>query len=204
MNPAVLPQIDVQLLEQFRERIRERSKHPFRLIATAFLRQGIVAFLLWFVLLPLVNGDRPFGSDFSNRKVLFLGLAVLVMATTSAFLAYRSTRDTLRLDPRVHQELLMADWTRWAGTGWLKRTVGMGAILTSGVGVPIGLLMAVTLSPAELPGGSRSLMALSFLGLTALWAFPMAFFIRWYVGRDYRAMTHGAHGAPGAGGGFRP
>jgi len=159
------------------------------MIATTFVRQGMVAFLLLFLVLPLVMGQPLFGGTLTGRKVLTLGTPVMVMASVSAFLAYGGTRDTLTVGLSEHQRLLVADWKRWAGIGWLARTIGMGGLITAGVGLPIGLLQALTAPVADLPSGSRVLMFLLFIGLTALWAFPMAFGIRWYVLRDYRSLT---------------
>jgi hypothetical protein len=51
MATPTTPEIDPNLLEEFRQRLHERARHPRRLIATAFLRQGMVAFLLLFLVL---------------------------------------------------------------------------------------------------------------------------------------------------------
>lgn len=181
--------IDSALLEKFREGLRQRAAHPTRLIAIAFLRQGFVSFLLLFVVLPLVTGRPVFGETLTGRKAVILGSAVLIMASLSAFLNYRGTRDTLSVGLNEHQNLLTVDWSRWAGNGWLRRTFGMGAMITAAIGLPIGALQAVTLPITDLPSGSRSLMVFIFVGLTALWAFPMAFGIRWLVLREYRSLT---------------
>jgi len=194
MATRPIPEVDPKLLREFRLRLQERSRHPRRLIATAFIRQGIVAVLVLFLVLPLVIGQPLFDGTLTGRMVLILGTAVVAMASLAAFLTYRRTRDTLAIGLAEHQRLLEADWKRWASAGWVGRTIMMGGLITAGVGLPIGILVAVTLPVGELPFGSRVLMFFLFVVLTALWAFPTAFAIRWYALRDYKTLAPSSSG----------
>ena len=189
MAPHTRPQVDPHQLEEFRDRLRQRAKHPMRLVLSVFLRHGLVAFVLLFLILPILDGREPFGDTFTARTALIRGMAAVLMAAFSTFLAYRSARDTLRVSSEEHEQLLLADWRRWTGMGWMRRTLTIGAAITAGVGLPVGLLMALTFPSAELFAGSRPLTLLTFVGLTAVWAVPMAFGIRWFALRDYRSLA---------------
>jgi hypothetical protein len=63
-----------------------------------------------------------------------------------------------------------------------------GRKLTLGVGMPVGLLAAFLAPANALPSGGRLVVLPMFVGMTALWAIPMGFVIRWLTVRSLRRV----------------
>ncbi len=95
-------------------------------------------------------------------------------------------RRQARKDVALLAESVVKEWAVLTGPRWGDWVIRMGLTITAGVGLPVGLLMAATFPPTELIQGSRVMMVVGFLGLTALWAFPAALWIRWLTVRGYR------------------
>lgn len=182
------PVVDEAKLEEFRSGLAQRRRSLPRWLAVSILRPFLVGLILFLVLLPLLDGRLPALADLRGRRLLVGPLAAGLLALLSTAMGYRQLRDTLQLSAAEHRRMLEQEWASWVGPHWLGRVVRIGLLLTLGVGVPVGLLLAVTLAPAELPAGSRPLMLLSFVGLTALWAFTFAFLIRWLALHEYRGL----------------
>lgn len=178
MQPQV--QIDEARLEAFRSRRRGLA---------ASVLGPLVAYLVFiFLVLPLLDGRLPASSDLSGRRLVVGLIGAGLLALLSGAVAFRMRRDTLRMSLADHRRALEQDWAKWVGPHWRRRVFRAGFLMTLGVGIPIGLLLALTSAPSELPAGSQPLMLLLFVGLTALWAFPFALGLRWQVLRGYRDL----------------
>ena len=117
-------------------------------------------------------------------------LAVIVaLAVLGTTLRYRNTRALLSAEPSLLEEQANQNWRYVAGQGWLVRTLATGLLFTLVGGLLIGLLLAFDTPISELPGQSRALMVLAFTGMTAAWAFPAAFLMRWALVRSLRKLT---------------
>lgn len=85
-----------------------------------------------------------------------------------------------------------------AGHGWMKRALRTGLLLSLGIGVPLGAVMAVLHDPARLPVANRWLLIPAFTAVTALWVLPGTFLFRWLslvaLRRFVRAVPAGPHG----------
>jgi hypothetical protein len=74
------------------------------------------------------------------------------------------------------------------GPDWLRQTLNTGMIITAVVGLAVGAVVTVTAPAKEVPSAGRLVILPLFIGMTALWAFPMAFFIRWLSIRSIRRV----------------
>jgi hypothetical protein len=186
MNGDASLQVDEARLEEFRQTLRRNSSG--RTLARHFVRQLGIGCVLFFVVLPILGGRLPARDDFTGQGAVIRVTVVLVVALLSTGISHRRLRGTLRTEITEHQRLLQQKWDRCTGPRWRFRVLRWGLLMTAGVGLPVGLLMSFIMPTVDLPGGSRVLMLVSFLGMTALWAIPMAFGIRWGVVRRYRAL----------------
>ncbi len=178
--------IDEAQLEECRNTLWQRSRARGRWLTLLFLRQLLIGLLLFFLILPLVAGHLPARADVTGRNLVVRLMGALVLALFSTGIAYRQVGQTLQLSVLEHRKRLEQDWAKWGGPQWLRHTLRTGLLVTLGVGIPIGLLVAATSPLSDLPAGSRPLTLPYFLGLTALWAFPFAFGLRWLTLWQYR------------------
>jgi len=113
-----------------------------------------------------------------------------VMAASGTALRYRNIRRLTSSPPAVLEEKANKAWLYLVGPGWLARTALTGVLITLGVGIPIGLLIAFGSDPSELPSQSRVLMVLAFTGMTGAWAIPISFLLRWVSIRSQRKLMY--------------
>jgi len=97
---------------------------------------------------------------------------------------------TLKLDHSIVEEKLDKNWMDLVGPGWPWRTLKRGIYMTLGIGIPVGALIGFTSAPGELPRQSPWLMVLAFTGMTATYAIPGAFLMRWFGVRLQRKMRY--------------
>jgi hypothetical protein len=178
--------IDERALEEFRDKLFRRGQSLGRWLTLRFCQSLLIALVFVFFIIPLIAGRLPGRADVTGAALVVRLTGALVLALFSTGMAYRQVRDTLRLSLVEHRKLLEREFGKWVGPGLLWRTLAAGLLLTAGVGVPVGVLVALTSPAPELPAGSRPLMLLFFVGFTALWALPFAFGLRWLVLWQYR------------------
>lgn len=104
-------------------------------------------------------------------------LPLVVTATALAYIEGRR-RHTDHRDPTAAAQRVLREWRELTEHGWWKRVSRNGALLTAGVGFPIGALLAVSTASSELPRGGRLALAAYFVLATGAWAFPLAFLTR--------------------------
>jgi hypothetical protein len=112
-----------------------------------------------------------------------------VLAAPVTWWEYRRAKRMVRAGVEARVREIERELAGLTGPGWVGRTLRMGALGAAAVGVPVGLLMAGFFPTSELPGGSRALALLTFVGMTALWTFPAAFGIRWLSLKSHRRLT---------------
>jgi hypothetical protein len=145
------------------------------------LKQWVKTFIpnavLYLIVLPLILGDREIYHLSSPTLWIWLTATVL---TTAGGIAhsdwlYRKTIRNVAHGMRAVQK----DIDRLTGEGWVRRTLLMGVYMGLGVGVPIGILMALFLPSDYGSALERWIGAAVFVALTLAWTIPMAFLIRW-------------------------
>lgn len=91
-----------------------------------------------------------------------------------------------RIDPLSLYEAAKKITSDARGPGWVGRVIRRGVLMGFGIGVPVGLLMALISPVAELPTGSRTGAVLSFIAMTMVWTVPFSFGARWLSLRSLR------------------
>ena len=112
-----------------------------------------------------------------------------ILATVATVFAWRGARRERgrSLDEAVRQAV--DERAKLRSQGWLGRTLGTGVLMGLGVGLPVGLLMAVGWPASKHPAGSPALGVVQFVGMTMCWTLPMAFLIRWLYLRPMSERT---------------
>jgi hypothetical protein len=169
-----------------REMRHELEKGAVSWLTSRFLRFSIGGTTFTVVLPAIVFGDLNAIVDSSTPLFWVRWLLPTVLSVPAVFAMYRGSRKRIEQGVAPLSAEIQREWDRQTSRGWLRRTLINGALLTAAAGGTVGLMMS-TLSPlSELPGESRVLAFLGFLGLTALWTFPMAFGIRAIVMKKHR------------------
>ena len=120
-----------------------------------------------------------------------VGALFVLPALLAFFITYLAARlmfnpeafDAERLSARVAREMQVL-----TGSGWLLRMVLAGLALAAGVAIPVGIV-ALLGFPIGVPGSSRAMGALEFIGATLVWAIAMAFVVRYAALYVYRKMV---------------
>ncbi len=145
----------------------------------------------WFVRQALLNLTifSAVAAAVSFREVTTTGMSPSKLAVTIAFailgaiaLAWLTGRQRFRneaLDVERRMQEIANDLHALGGPGWARRSLLVGLGLGAGVGIPIGVLMMALWRPEDLPGANRWLTIPAFVGMTMMWAIPMAFLLRW-------------------------
>lgn len=144
--------------------------------------------ILYAAMLLSSRHNREFGSMPPWRVALVVGLPFAAALVASWF----STRTLFKpdaTDADKFAERVAREVQSLAGPGWARRSLLWGLLLGVGIGTPIGVLVAFTAPAAALPAGHRWLGALLFLGMTLIWAIPMAFLLRWWTLITYRRFV---------------
>ncbi len=158
--------------------------------ARSFALLFVQAVVLFFVLPAVMDARIPTAAELTGRRGLFLIVMSVVMAAGLTALRYRNIRRLTSGPSAVLEEKVNKNWVYLVGPGWPARTALTGLLLTLGIGIPVGLLMAVALPESELLAPNRPLTVLAFTVMTAVWAFPMAFAIRWFTVRSQRKLMY--------------
>ena len=172
---------------------RLRMKRPGSQMWWRRLLESVaIAALLFYALAvgpdALESGDvRTLISPPSRELWRVLAVVFAAVGLPLFISSFRYTRDVRRGSIEVARNM-ERDWKRATQPGWEGRTVLRGIMLGLGIGVPVGLLMALGLPLSELPGGSRLGMFFTFTLMTLTWTIPAAFVIRWRLLRDYRRL----------------
>jgi len=160
-----------------RELRRELEKGAWSWILPRFLKVSIGGTLFlagW----SFLSGDLAAFTDTSSPLFFVRWLLPTLLGIPTVLGMYRRVRKRVDRGVGPIAEEIMREWERWSGKGWVRRTLATGAGITAAVGGGVGLLMSTLFPASELPGGSRILMFIAFVGLTSLWAVPAAFGVR--------------------------
>jgi hypothetical protein len=159
-----------------------------RWLASQFLRSWLLMLTVVFVIPALANGHLPAQGDFAGRRALIRLVISLIAAVCMSAYMYFALGRRISADTPTRATRALADWRTYNGPQWWTAALRMGAMLTLGVGVPVGLLAAFLAPANELPSGGRLVVLPMFVGMTALWAVPMGFAIRWMTVRSLRRV----------------
>ncbi|MFI5245393.1 MAG: hypothetical protein ACHQQR_09235 [Gemmatimonadales bacterium] len=181
-------EVDVTRLESLTLAARASLGNGPRRLASQFVRSWLLLLAVVFILPALADGHLPVQGDFAGRRALFrLLISVIGALCFGAYLHYAIGR-RISADAPTRAARALADWRRFTGPRWWSAALRMGAMLTLGVGVPVGLLAAFLAPTNVLPQGGRLVVLPMFVGMTALWAVPMGFVIRWMTVRSLRGV----------------
>jgi hypothetical protein len=151
--------------------------------------EGLLLLASMLIVIPaLVNQRFPTMSELTSRGGIFEIVMTVILAAGLTVARYRKLRKVIRTPSEVLEANMNKNWLYYVGQGWTARVLRMGVFVALGIGIPIGTLIAMTSSPSELPGGSRLMMILFFTGMTAAWAVPMMFIIRFFTVRSQRKL----------------
>ncbi len=165
-----------------RKTIRERGYFAW------FTRVLFVNLLiLYAVMLVASPKNREFGIMPTWRLVLVVGLP-FAAALAASLISSRTLFKPEAIDPEQFADRVTREVRSLAGPGWAWRSLKWGALLGLAIGIPVAALLAFVAPARALPAGSRLLGAALFLGLTLLWAIPMAFLLRWWSLVTYRRL----------------
>jgi hypothetical protein len=153
----------------------------------AKLAMSLVAFYLLAFGIRVTTGPQPLSSmTLWNVSALFVLPALLAFFVT--YLAARlmfnpEAFDAERFSARVAREMQLL-----TGRGWLLRMVLAGLMLAAGVAIPVAIV-ALLGFPIVVPGSSRAMGAVEFIGATLVWAIAMAFVVRYAALYVYRKLV---------------
>jgi hypothetical protein len=162
-----------------RETARSLEAGPVRWFVPRFLSASILGVGLTVVVPAFLSGDLAQALDSSARFYWVRVLTPVVLAAPFTYVGYRRARKQVRAGTAALARRLETEWRELTEPGWVGRACRYGGYMTAGIGIPVGLLMALPFPTSELPGGSRLLALAGFVAATAAWAFPMAFGFRW-------------------------
>jgi len=183
-NGAVVDQSKV--LGHLRDLGHDLEKGASAWIVPRFVGLSAMGTLFTVVVPAVVSGNLHAIVDTSASLFWARWLLPTVLSVPTVLGMYRRSRKRVDQGVGPLTAEIQRKWDRMTGKGWVRRTLGLGAGLTAGVGGTVGLLMSTLFPLAELPGGSRVLGFIGFVGMTAVWAFPMAFGIRAISMRNHR------------------
>lgn len=166
---------------------------PAGWIARRFVSGSALGVLATMGLTALETGLRE-ALDPSSPGFLLRLMAPVALAAVASPILYLRARKRARMtvdDLLAESDSEVADMTR---PGWVGRTVRQGLLLAAGVGVPVGSAMALLFPTTELPGESRILAFVGFLLMTAAWALPFVFLVRWMSLNSQKRLRDPAEG----------
>jgi hypothetical protein len=185
-----LLKVDVRAMQQ-RNADLGRGMDNLALWTARWFAEGLLLALgLFFVVPAAIDARIPTMADLTSRSGLFLLVMSGVMAGGGTMFRYRNIRRLTTGSSATLEEQANKLWLYLVGPGWLMRTARTGLMISLGVGIPIGLLLAFALPESELQAPNRALTVLAFTGMTAAWAFPMAFVLRWFAIRSQRKLMY--------------
>jgi hypothetical protein len=155
---------------------RQRAPVAWRVRRWTFsILLAVVAFVF---VIPLMNGDGAEAFDPSGYRLwLRVATAAILVIVLLTFGERRMAKQAA--DPATAARKLAQEYSIYTEPGWIGRTLILGVKLGLGVGVPIGVLVAmlpIYVTPTIVERIGSFLM---FVGATMLWTLPMAFVIRW-------------------------
>lgn len=164
--------------------VRERSRRILSGIFVAIAGSFSVLFI------PLIAGDGWQGLTAYIRAEPWAALGVpFALAVFLAAMVVHQTYSAATTDASRIARRIERDWLRLTDKRWMVRVTLWGVALALAIGVPIGILMAVTARPSELAelGGHFGIVA-RFTSMTLIWTVPGAFMIRYLSVRSYRPL----------------
>jgi hypothetical protein len=138
----------------------------------------------------LTSGELGPILDPTTWNFWFRWVGPSLLTVPTLLLEYRRAQRRVKGGAKAISEEIRKKWEEMTGEGWLKRVARSGARMAGWVGVPIGLVLAAAFPVPEATIWTRIGMLLGFIGLTALWTFPMALGIRWVSMRHHRQFLH--------------
>jgi hypothetical protein len=177
-------EVDVTRLESLALALGNRPRR----FASQFLRSWLLMLVVVFIIPALADGRLPAQGDFAGRRALIRLIVSLIAAVCMSASMYFAVNRSISADAATRAARALADWRRLNGPRWWTAALRMSFMITLGVGVPVGLLAAFLAPSSELPSGGRLMVLPMFVGMTALWAFPMGFAIRWMTVRSLRRV----------------
>ena len=182
--------VDRSKLEEYQSKLRREVEDHFASWAT---RQFLKT---WgFGLLILLSGQLLFGDEpslvsrLAAPRLVFILIAALGVGIFMTVWGIWNTRRQLKLASVQLADRIEKEHAQLTGPAWVRHVLGIGLKLTLGVGLPVGALFSLLPIPATV--GTRISMFVAFVGMTALWAMPFAFAIRWMSLRSDRRWQVG-------------
>lgn len=176
------------------ERRTRPTYGPVQSAVRSAMRAAVMLSVIVFLLPVLVNWDLSRLTALNPRSFALRVAVVLFGAMVMSLFDVRASRRAAAEDPTSAAQKLAAEWRSLILPDWWTRVLRQGVVITAGVGIPVGLFVAVKSPTTELPSGGRLELFVMFLLLTAVWAVPAAFAIRWMVLRSYRRMVERTSG----------
>lgn len=165
-----------------RQAIRERGHFAW------FTRVLFINMLVLYAVILLVSPEnRAFDTMPTWRLVMVVALP-FAAALVASWISTRAVFRPDAVDPEQLVDRVQREVQSLAGPGWAWRSLRLGLVIGFGVGIPVAALLALAAPLTNLPAGSRWLGGALFLGLTLLWAIPMAFLLRWWSLAMYRRL----------------
>ena len=175
-QPQVQYVVDRALVEEEIARTRARmARGGGRWFLRSFLRAAVVLYAIAIVA-QWGRGDQLAGLPPEKRIAFLVFPAVAALAI--AWLGRRQMND-VALDPDQRVRAIAAELRSLGGAGWAVRSLRAGVLLGAAVGVPVGVLLAISWEPHQFPVSNRWMVVPSFIGVTMLWTIPFAFVLRW-------------------------
>ncbi len=174
--------VDLVLLES--QMVSERAISHTR--PQRFAIQFVFMLVMLFFIPTLVQGRLPFASELVGRKAFIRLIIAFAAAAAATGFSYYTWHRAMTENLQARAARIASDWRKLTGSRRWIETLKTGFTITAMVGVPIGLLMAFLLPATDLPSGGRAIVLPLFVALTAAWAVPVAFVIRWITVRLMR------------------
>ena len=174
-QPAVQYVVDRALVEEEIARTRARlAQGGGRWFLRSFARTAAVMYAI--ALVAQWGRADQLAALPAEKRIAFL-LFPAVAALAIAWLGRRQMSAALDTDQRVRD--IAAELRSLGGSGWAVRSLRSGMLLGAAVGVPVGILLALSWEPQQFPVSNRWMVVPSFVGVTMLWTIPFAFVLRW-------------------------
>jgi len=170
------------------ERREQETRGPLRTSVDVAVRTATTLILVVFILPVVTHWDLTRLTGLTTAAFLRRASVILVVTLLLTGLDRRKRQRMNAEDTSVAAQRIANEVTSLTGPDWWLRVLRWGAATTAGVGIPVGLLLAIKSPSAELPSGGRVEQIIMFLLLTGAWALPAAFGIRWMVLKSYRRM----------------
>lgn len=171
------------------ERRTQATSGPVQRFAWSAVRFAVMLAGIVFLIPALSHWDLTRLTGLSSAALLGRVSVVLVGTILFSFLDVRARRRAIAQDPATAAQRVATEWKSLTLPDWWKRVLRWGVAITAGVGIPVGLLLAIRTPAAELPSGGRLALFIQFLVLTAAWAMPAALWFRWLALWSYRRMS---------------